>query len=146
MKIRQKIALWITGAGVLVSLVFSVIVFMAMIEEPYRLIDEELNTVAHAVLPLASLAGEKPEGIKRSNLPINSRAYWIKIYNDHNRVVYQSELTRLTDLPLYDKHSGYTVRTTIPRESLRLNQDQEDEVTFRVRRFRIPVQGGTYIF
>jgi len=145
LKIRQKIALWITGAGVLVSLVFSVIVFLAMIEQPYRLIDEELNSVAHVVIPFASPAGEKPEVTKHSNLPINSKEYWIKIYNDHKTVVYQSELTRITDLPLYDKHSGYTVRTTIPKERMRLNQDKKNEVTFRVRRFRVPVQGGTYV-
>ncbi len=145
MKIRHKIALWITGAGVLVSLVFSVIVFLAMMEQPYRLIDDELNTVAHVVMPLASTAGEKPQGINHSQLPINSKKYWIKIYNDHQAVVYQSELTRLADLPLYDKHSGYNVRTTIPKERLRLNQDQENEVTFRVRRFRVPVRGGTYV-
>jgi two-component system OmpR family sensor kinase len=145
LKIRLKIALWITGAGVLVSLVFSTIVFLAMIEQPYRLIDNELSTVSQFVMRFALPTGEMPEGMKNTNTPINSTEYWIKIFNAHQTVVYQSELTRYVDLPLYDKHSGYTVRTTIPREHLRLNQDKENEVTFRVRRFRVPVQGGTYV-
>jgi two-component system OmpR family sensor kinase len=145
LKIRLKIALWITGAGVLVSLVFSTIVFLAMIEQPYRLIDDELNTAAKAVMRIAYPAGEKPETAKNDMAPNNFKGYWIKIFNDHMKVMYQSELTRYVDLPLYDKHGGYTVRTTIAKQRLRLNQDQENEVTFRVRRFRVPVQGGTYI-
>jgi len=145
LKIRHKIALWITGAGVLVSLVFSTIIFLAMIEQPYRLIDGELNTVSRVVMRYAHPSAEKPESVKNTNTPINSKQYWIKIFDDHMTVVYQSELTRYVDLPLYDKHSGYTVRTTIPKERLKLHQDENNEVTFRVRRFRVPVQGGTYV-
>ncbi len=145
MKIRQKIALWITGAGVLVSLVFSIIVFLEMIDQPYRLIDDELNTVAQVVMHMAYPAGEKPKEIQNNTAFINSKDYWVKIYNDRMTVVYQSELTQYADLPLYDKHGGYTIRTTIPKERLRLNQDKKNEVTFRVRRIRVPTEGGTYI-
>ena len=145
MKIRQKIALWITGAGVFVSLVFSIIVFLEMIEQPYRLIDDELNTIAQDVIRMVHPAGENPEAMQNKNVLINSRDYWIKIYNDRMTVVYQSELTRYADLPLIDKHSGYTIKTTIPKERLRLHQDKKNEVTFRVRRIRIPIEGGTYI-
>jgi len=145
LKIRQKIALWITGAGVLVSLVFSTIVFLAMMDQPYRLIDDELKTASHVAMRLALPAGEQPEVIKNDNPPFNSKQYWIKIFNDRKTVVYQSELTRYVDLPLYDKHSGYTVKRTIPKERLKLHQDENNEVTFRVRRFRVPVQGGTYV-
>jgi len=145
LKIRQKIALWITGAGVLVSLVFSTIVFLAMMEQPYRLIDDELNSVAKTVMCFAYPAGVRPETAKNNNAPINSKAYWIKIFNDHQTVVYRSELTHYVDLPLFDKHSGYTVRATIPKERLQLHQDKKNEVTFRVKRIRVPVQGAIYI-
>jgi two-component system, OmpR family, sensor kinase len=145
LKIRQKIALWITGAGVFVSLVFSIIVFLEMIEQPYRLIDDELNTIAQDVMRMAHPAGENAEAMQNKNVLNNPKDYWIKIFNDRMMVVYQSELTRYTDLPLYDKHSGYTIRTTIPKERLRLHQDKKNEVTFRVRRIRLPVEGGTYI-
>ena len=100
MKIRQKIALWITGAGILVSLVFSTIVFLAMIEQPYRLIDDELKTAAKAAIRFAHPAGEKPETAKNDVASINFKGYWIKLFNDHLRVVYQSELSHLVDLPL----------------------------------------------
>ena len=116
-----------------------------MIDQPYRLIDDELNTVAQVVTHTAYPAGEKPGEIQNNNAFINSRNYWVKIYNDRMAVVYQSELTQYTDLPLYDKHGGYTVRTTIPQERLRLNQDKKNEVTFRVRRIRVPTEGGTYV-
>lgn len=145
MKIRLKITLWITGAGVLASLVFSTIVFWEMIEQPYRLIDNELRTVAHFVMRMELPAGDLPAEMKNSDIPIRLEDYWIKIFNDHGKVVYQSDLTRYVDLPLYDKHSGYIVRTTIPKQRLRLNQDRKNEVTFRVRRFREPVGNGTFV-
>jgi two-component system OmpR family sensor kinase len=144
-KIRQKIALWITGAGVFVSLVFSVIVFLEMKEQPYQLIDDELNTVAQDVMRMAQPAGENPEAMQSKNALINLKEYWIKIYNDRMALVYQSEMTRYADLPFYDKHNGYTIRTTISKERLNLHQDKKNEVTFRVRRIRVPVAGGTYI-
>jgi two-component system, OmpR family, sensor kinase len=94
---------------------------------------------------MAPPAGEKPKEIQNNTAFLNSRDYWVKIYDDRMTVVYQSELTRYADLPLIDKHSGYTIRTTIPKERFRLNQDKKNEVTFRVRRIRVPVEGGTYI-
>jgi two-component system OmpR family sensor kinase len=145
LKIRQKIALWITGAGVFVSLVFSIIVFLEMIEQPYRLIDDELNTVAQALMHMTQPSGEKPKEIQNNTAFINSGDYWVKIYNDRMTVVYQSELTRYADLPLYDKHSGYTIRTTIPKARLRLSQNKKNEVTFRVRRIRVSAERGPYI-
>jgi len=135
LKIRQKIALWITGAGVFVSLVFSIIVFLEMKEQPYQLIDDELNTVAQDVMRIAHPAGENPEAMQSKNALINSKEYWIKIYNDRMAIVYQSELTRYADLPLYDKHSGYTIRTTIPKERLKLHQDKKNEVIFESEEF-----------
>jgi two-component system OmpR family sensor kinase len=51
-KIRYKITLWIAGAGVLASLVFSVMVLWEMAEQPYRLIDKDLKTVAETIVRL----------------------------------------------------------------------------------------------
>jgi signal transduction histidine kinase len=121
------------------------VVFWAMLEQPYRLIDNELRTVSHFVMRLSLPSGDLPEGMKDTSIPINPKDYWIKIFDDRKKVVYQSDLTRYVELPLYDKHSGYTVRTTIPKQRLKLNQDRENEVTFRVRRLRVPVGSGTFV-
>lgn len=61
------------------------------------------------------------------------------------QVVYQSRLCRYADLPLYNKGKGYTVRTVIAKEQIDLDQDAQDEVTFRVKTLRFQKQGTSYI-
>ena len=48
MKIRTKISLWITVAGILVSLIFSLVVFWEMAEQSYFQFDDELKATKFA--------------------------------------------------------------------------------------------------
>ncbi|MBU1139622.1 MAG: hypothetical protein KKA76_11625, partial [Proteobacteria bacterium] len=70
MNIRNRITLLITGVGILASLLFSLIVFYEMLEQPYKLIDTELDQQAHyllsALAPQASLASSSPESTLQS--------------------------------------------------------------------------------
>ncbi|MGB5745943.1 MAG: ATP-binding protein [Desulfobacterales bacterium] len=145
MKIRNKITLWITGAGVLASLVFSVIVFEEMKEQPFRLIDGELETIAQVVVSLPRFAPRPPANPAGDDLPFDAQKYWIKIYDQRMQVVYQSRLCRYADLPLHNKGKGYTVRTTVAKEQVDLDPDAPNEVTFRVKALRFQKQGATYI-
>lgn len=145
MKIRNKITLWITGAGVLASLVFSIIIFEEMKEQPFRLIDEELETIAQVMVRLARSAPMQPTNSAGDDWPFVGQHYWIKTYNQDMQVVYQSRLSRYVELPLHNKGKGYTVRTIVAREQIDLDQDAKNEVTFRVRALHFQKQGASYI-
>ena len=135
MKIRYKITLWIAGAGVLASLVFSVIVFREMIEQPYRLIDKDLDSMAGAVVRLFETTINQSKDATQKEFPFDTGRYWIKVYDDRMNVLYESKLTRYTDLPFKHTNQPYMVERIIPRERITLDQDSKNEVAFRIKTF-----------
>jgi len=146
MKIRTRIALWITGAGLITSLFFSLVVFFEMVEQPLQILDSELKAVGKSVI---SLLEEKKIPInpkKMKKIPIFAGRYWLKVYDDHKNTVYQSQLARLVNLPLYnDDHHRYTVQIHLPKERLNLNQDSGGNVAFRVRILKLPVNNQMFL-
>jgi len=134
-KIRYKITLWIAGAGVLASFVFSVFVLWEMAEQPYRLIDQDLETMAGTVVRFVETTAAQSKDAVRKDFPFDTGQYWIKIFDSRLNVLYRSELTRYTDLPLRDENRPYMVERIIPLEGINLDQDSKNEVAFRVKTF-----------
>jgi signal transduction histidine kinase len=131
MKIRNKITLWVTGVGIISSLLFSLPVFLEMMEQPYRLIDAELKMMANSVAEFAVLPHGKDGKALKPAFP--DQRYWVKAYNQNQQIIYRSDLTRYTDLPLRQGEKKYSVSTHIPKNKIRLHQGPGDEVIFRVR-------------
>ncbi|MGB2689893.1 MAG: HAMP domain-containing sensor histidine kinase [Desulfobacterales bacterium] len=135
MKIRYKITLWIAGAGVLASLLFSVIVLWEMAEQPYKLIDKDLEAMAGTVVRIVETTTTQSKDAAQKNSPFDIGQYWIKIYDDRMNVVYQSKLTRHTDLPFKNTNQPYMAERIIPQERIDLDQDRKNEVAFRIMTF-----------
>jgi signal transduction histidine kinase len=134
-KIRYKITLWIAVAGVLASLIFSVFVFWEMAEQPYRLIDKDLENMAGTVVRLVETTTTQSNDSAQKDSLFDTGLYWIKVYDDHMNVLYQSKLTRYTDLPFKHTNQPYMAEKIIPRERINLDQDSKNEVAFRIRTF-----------
>jgi two-component system, OmpR family, sensor kinase len=141
LKIRYKITWWIAGAGVLASLVFSVIVFQEMAEQPYRLIDRDLAFMAGTAVRLFETTPPLSQDISQKDFPFDTRRYWIKIYDDRMHVLYQSKLTRFTDLPFKNTVQPYMTKRIIPRERINLGQNSKNEVIFRIKTFNNMLRG-----
>jgi two-component system OmpR family sensor kinase len=133
--------LWIAGAGFLASLVFSVIVFQEMAEQPYRLIDRDLESMAGTAVRLAETTATQSKDIAQKDLPFDTGRYWIKIYDDRMQSLYQSRLTRFTDLPFRNTIQPYMTKRIIPRERINLGQNGKNEVIFRVKTFNNMFRG-----
>ncbi len=147
MKIRHRIMLWVAGAGVLSSLVFSLVIFLEMREHPLKIMDAQLKAVAD-VVAMQLATGENPLDNEPAKVPlVSSERYWIKGYDQDQRVVYQSEMSKVVDLPLYRDRSenGYTVIAQIPRKRIDPHQDDDDEASFRVRVIEINIHGLPYL-
>ena len=143
MKIRNKITLWITGTGVFVSLIFSLIIFMEMRELPYKPIDTGLEVIAQ-ILGRLAIAGKIPSlGNPAGDLPINVNQYWIKVYDNHMKVIFQTELTHHVALPMHDKSTAYTVTRTLIEKSDDSRRENK-KATFRVRTLHLGKQGSRY--
>jgi len=145
MKIRNRIALWITFAGILASLVLSLIVLFSMMEEPYELLDQELEANASALaanfrlMPNGPLLfGNKPE--------LYYTPYWLRIFDGQGNIVFASELVERVDLPLRKVDDGYTVDTDIPLRQIVPELDEDELTAFRVKNFPYTIGGQKYLF
>jgi two-component system OmpR family sensor kinase len=146
MNVRQKISLLITAAGLLSSLVFSCIIFWEMIEQPFRIIDSELEATAqravHIVLRREKNGGSNPD----APLNVGDDRYWLKIYDQNTgQPVYQSRLATLIDIPEPAPGSSATINVIIPRGKIHLGQDRRNEATFRVKGSKIVLDGRTFL-
>jgi signal transduction histidine kinase len=145
-KIRNKITLWITGAGLLAGLLFSIIITYELIEQPYELLDGELESQAHALIAgLASGAGGLFPQEDMSMLNSLGRLYWFKVFNRQQKLVYSSAMTDLVTLPIRNKNGSYNINATIPPGISALDRDDGKQVTFRVHVFSIDSAGQEYI-
>lgn len=146
MKIRNRITLWITGAGLLAGFLFSAVISYEMIEQPFELLDGELDSQAHTLLAgLAPRAGKQIRQPDKTMMESIGKLYWLKIFNHQQDLIYASSMTGVADLPLRKRNSGYNINAEIPIEAANLDQDDSGKVTFRVRVFTIPFAGQDYL-
>jgi two-component system, OmpR family, sensor kinase len=144
MKIRHKITLWITGTGVLVSLVFSLIIFLEMKELPYKSIDTGLEVIGQ-ILGRLAIAGKIPSsGRLAGSFSVDVNQYWIKIYDSHMKIIYQTQLARHVTLPMRNNRRAYTVIKSMPENGTGLGEEG-NKVAFRVRTVYLQKQGSGYI-
>ncbi len=147
MKIRHRITLWVAGVGLLTSLVFSLVILWEMHDQPLAIMDAQLNTVAHTLSKRLSTLRRPVEDAQAHMLLVSSERYWVKIYDQNQRVVFQSDLSRAADLPL-NKDKGkepYMVNTFIPKELRYLYPDDDGEVTFRTLAIVENIAGAPYL-
>ncbi len=123
------------------SLVFSVIVFLEMAEQPYRLIDRDLQSMAGITVGLVQRTTTRSNDVAQKDFPLDTKRYWIKIYDDRMHVLYQSKLTQFTDLPFKNTAQPYMVKRIIPRERINLGQNRKNNVVFRIKAFNFKLHG-----
>ncbi|MCF6246435.1 MAG: HAMP domain-containing histidine kinase [Desulfobacula sp.] len=140
MKIRNKITLWITGTALLSTLVFSIIIFFELVEEPFKLIDKELQHMTQSIIKQMEQPDLKQE-YTISRLPYPPDLFWIKVTDQHENILYRSPLTRFTDIPLSGDKSIYMLEKNIPKSEIQLGQDDGDDVLFRVMVSQTRVDG-----
>ncbi len=136
MKIRLKITLWITGAGLLVCLLFSLITFLEMEEQPYEMVDRQLAETAGLLSRLSATA--TLDDLKNGSWLDN---YWIMVLDHQHRQLFISSLASRFDLPNNTRGAaGCTVR--VPGSLVHSGQARAGHTTFRVRTLPCHWQGA----
>jgi len=132
MKIRKKITLWISGTALLSTIAFSSIIFFEVMEEPFKLIDKEMKHMTHSLVEQMETSTSNRQ-YDLSQMPYNPDDYWIKVIDNKGSILYQSEITKYTDIPPSGNKTTYMVERFIPRSQIWLMQDDHDDVLFRVK-------------
>lgn len=143
MKVRHRITLWVSLAGMLSSFILSLIVFFWGLDSPYEFLDQELEIRAHTLID--ELVWETSGGRSLDNASIErfTHLYWSKVYDLNGHLLFASRLAQKIELPRKPGSRGYLVATDIPLG--RFYSDEEDEPTaFWNRVFAIKAGGQSY--
>ena len=132
MTVRLKITLLITAAGLLSSLVFSVITLREMVEQPFDLIDAELKSMARRALQQP--VTDKAPGTAAEQLPfLDQERYWLQISaQDSGAVLYRSQLAEKIAIPGPENGKKKATRRIEVPESLDFDEDECGRVAFRI--------------
>ena len=139
MKIRHKITLWITAAGIIVSLAFSLVVFYEMTKQNYRQVDDELTATAENIFKIIkkSEAGRQDQAKLATEIFLDSRRYWIRVWRN-DTLVYSSKMAQMIDLPLNFDKKRFSITVKFPRPEKIPGKKPYQKRTFRVRTAKIP--------
>ena len=146
MTVKTRITLFIVAAGFVSSLLFSVVVFYELIEQPFELLDTVLKEEAYRTVRM--IVKEQPESDSGSveSLSQGLNWYWVEIYDkDNRRVLFRSDLAKLVKLSPVAPGSSAIASAIIPSGPIDLDQDKNKEVTFRVKTFLVKLNSGTFV-
>ena len=97
-KIRYKIMLWVAGAGLVSSLVFSLAVYLEMREQPLELLDAQLVSMAAGLSRQMAADPRFLDGEDSATILLASEQDWVRIYDERKRLLFQSTLAGMVDL------------------------------------------------
>jgi signal transduction histidine kinase len=143
MKIRNRTTLWASLAGLVSTVILSVIVFIWGLETPYEFLDQELEIRARTMA--TEIAREQATGEARNIqvLELFAHLYWARIYDAGGQLLFDSALARKIDLPMKMGDQGYLVPTDIPLNQFYTEEDDQP-AGFWNRVFIVPVGETTY--
>ena len=139
MKVRTKFTLWISLAALATATIFSLFVYVELVEEPYRLIDRELTEIAGTVFNNLEFS-ESGEEADLHHEDRHVQRYWLKIIDSKGKAIFASPLTREFDIPFLEDTQAYFIKKDIPLTSLwidpqdatKLEDVRGNSVRFRV--------------
>ncbi len=142
MTVKKRIMLFIACAGFITSLLFSVVVFCELIEQPFAILDKELKQEAYRAVRMIGLGQLESALPPVDSAGYGSYPYWLKIYErDSGIILYQSNLAKLVNLPSVEPGSKDIASIVIPPQQIYLGQPKNNEATFRIRSFAITYAG-----
>ena len=145
MNIRNRITLWITGAGLLAGLIFSFIIFHELIEQPFELLDKDLDSHAYTLLIGLSPQNDSPVSASDTNILRSlGTLYWFKVLDQQHNLIYTSSMAQLVNIQIPNKEGRYNLTAIIPMEIDGVKQETHDETPFRMHIFVIPFGGQDY--
>ncbi len=145
MSIKYRITLLVTAAGFIASLLFSVVIFYELIEQPFDLLDMELEEEATRAVKIIEMNQVKSDSALL-NLPVfGNFPSWIKIYekgaDGTDKLIYQSQFSKEINLPQVKPGSAVNVKAGLSAGKINSGQNSIKKVPFRIRTFE-SVTGG----
>ena len=134
MTVRRRISLLVTGAGFVASLLFSLAVFAELVEQPFRILDVELEEEAHRAARLVATRLKNAEPVDFSSEDPETGDLWIKVVDPSSGALYcQSPLAESVDIEPIPPGETKTIRVILPPGAAGNGGGRHQETTFRVK-------------
>ncbi len=152
MKARSKITLWTASFTLTVAICFSGLVFYELVEQPFRLIDDDLQDIAEVAVQTIG-NNDSTQGKQTNTLTRHPyEKYWIKVGSDQGITLFASPMTRYVDIPTRSDKKFYFVKKNLPLEKIWLAPEDHSErknlatspVLFRVLVDRNVINGKVF--
>ena len=142
MSIKYRIALLVTAAGFIASLLFSGVIFYELIEQPFDILDMELFKEAEYTAGLieSEQLEMAKEGVQNQQV-LKSVTGWIRVFDNSGLLLYQSELAGIVDLPFIEAGSTANEDVVVSDNAIDFDQGNNTEVPFRIRTFNYEIKG-----
>lgn len=146
MTIKTRISLLVTGTGFLAGLLFSVVVFFELVEQPFQLLDTVLEEEAHEIARLYLDSLSTPGGDQVRFDPPTMSTYWIEIYAaDQRRLLFQSTMAQQVRLPLLAPGEGKIHSTKVPQSVQIQANAPKDRIDFRICAYQLDYAGQSVV-
>lgn len=147
MTVKTRITLFMVGAGVVSSLIFSIIIFLELLEQPIAILETVLLEEARQVTQMYALNRTEPHQIYPDSFSKKNTRYWIEIYDPSSSTrLFQSALAQSVTLPRMAPKSSATVKALTPDEgSKSIPPGAPRRLAYRVKTYPIEVNGELYI-
>jgi two-component system, OmpR family, sensor kinase len=146
MTVKRRITWLVAGAGFVASLLFSLAVFLELVEQPFQLLDAELEGEARRAVKV--VATRLSNAASPHDQPGSDAIYefWIKVFDrGSGKLFYQSQSAESVDLALIKPGHGTTVEVSLPSGASASEQDRRHKTTFRVKAFSFNIDGNGFI-
>jgi two-component system OmpR family sensor kinase len=143
MTVKRRISLLVAGAGFAASLLFSLAVFIELVEQPFQILDEELKEealrAAHDVA--ARLKTGEPTEFHLEDGDV--KELWLKVFDrTSGQLVYQSKFAESVDIGQIEPGAAKTMTMILPTDAFDQEQKGQKEHTIRARMFSFNIEGN----
>jgi two-component system OmpR family sensor kinase len=146
MTVKTRITIFVAVAGFIASLLFSVIVFFELIEQPFEILDNLLKEEAYATTARFLRSQTESETAPSGAAAHALYNYWIEVYEQgSNSMLYQSELAKSVKLsPVAPGSSAIAWANIAPGQTI-FGQENSRKMPFRTRTILVTVKGRPFI-
>ena len=142
MSIKYRIAILVTAAGFIASLLFTLVVYYELIEQPFEILDMELKEEADRAVEIVD--DKNVDSYPKSIDPhiLETFPTWLKIYEDSTeKVIWHSKVADQIDIPTVNPGPSATVDAVVRDDEINFGQDSDKKAAFRTRSFELVADG-----
>lgn len=145
MTVQTRIILFIVGSGFLASLIFSVVVFYEMAEQPFNLLDTVLQEEATRVVRTLVNAPKKVGERKGEVQPLGLDQYWLEVWDaEDGRLLFRSALASQIRLASLAPGSSAIMHPLIVEKRRMLPWQKGNSPVFRVKTLALDMEGQDF--